>query len=421
MEHRMELLPGVHLTAVQTDKFKTGCFSINFLRPMCRAEASKNALIPSVLLRASERYPDIPSISARLDELYGASMGTLVRKKGEVQLVGFFADFIEDALASEPVFEPMLEFVAEILLHPLTKDGNFVPELVEGEKRNLANAIAARINDKRSYATSQLVKLMCEEEAYGVPRLGELADVQGVDAEGLYAHYRKILAESQVELFYMGRKAPQDVAACLQKTFAALPRAQAFAQVATKQAAAPDMPREVREALDVTQGKLCIGLRTDCTVQDESYPALLMLNAIYGGGVTSKLFQNVREQMSLCYYAGSSIEKFKGVMVVSAGIEFDKYQTAKDEILRQLELCRSGEITDEEFDSARRYILSELKLAKDSPGRLDDFYMGQVVAGLRGTMDELAERVSRVTKDEVAAAARRLRLDTIYFLEGETA
>ena len=219
----------------------------------------------------------------------------------------------------------------------------------------------------------------------------------------------------------MGRKAPQDVAACLQKTFAALPRAQAFAQVATKQAAAPDMPREVREALDVTQGKLCIGLRTGCTVQDESYPALLMLNAIYGGGVTSKLFQNVREQMSLCYYAGSSIEKFKGVMVVSAGIEFDKYQTAKDEILRQLELCRSGEITDEEFDSARRYILSELKLAKDSPGRLDDFYMGQVVAGLRGTMDELAERVSRVTKDEVAAAARRLRLDTIYFLEGETA
>ena len=421
MEHRMELLPGVHLTAVQTDKFKTGCFSINFLRPMCRAEASKNALIPSVLLRASERYPDIPSISARLDELYGASMGTLVRKKGEVQLVGFFADFIEDALASEPVFEPMLEFVAEILLHPLTKDGHFVPELVEGEKRNLANAIAARINEKRSYATSQLVKLMCEEEAYGVPRLGELADVQDVDAEGLYAHYRKILAESQVELFYMGRKAPQDVAACLQKTFAALPRAQAFAQVATKQGAAPDMPREVREALDVTQGKLCIGLRTGCTVQDESYPALLMLNAIYGGGVTSKLFQNVREQMSLCYYAGSSIEKFKGVMVVSAGIEFDKYQTAKDEILRQLELCRSGEITDEEFDSARRYILSELKLAKDSPGRLDDFYMGQVVAGLRGTMDELAERVSRVTKDKVAAAARRLRLDTIYFLEGETA
>lgn len=421
MEQRLELLPGVCLTAVQTDKFKTGCFSINFLRPMCREEASGNALIPSVLLRGSERYPDIPSISARLDELYGASMGTLVRKKGEVQLVGFFADFIEDALAGEPVFESMLEFVAEILLHPLTKDDYFVPELVEGEKRNLCNAIAARINDKRSYASSQLIKLMCPDEPYGVPRLGELEDVQRVDAQRLYAHYRKVLAESQAELFYMGRKDPQDVAACLKKVLAALPRAQAFAQVCTLQGAAPETPREVRAHLDVTQGKLAIGLRTGCTVRDDGYPALLMLNAIYGGGVTSKLFQNVREQMSLCYYAGSSIEKFKGVMVVSAGVEFDQYQKARDEILRQLELCRKGEITDDEFDAARRYILSELKLAKDSPGRLDDFYMGQAVAGLSGTMDDLAGRIARVTKQDVADAACRLQLDTIYFLEGQTA
>lgn len=419
MEQRIEILPGVFLTAVQTDKFKTGCFSINFLRPMCRAEASMNALIPSVLLRASERYPDIPSISARLDELYGASMGTLVRKKGEVQLVGFFADFIEDALAGEPVFVPVLEFMAEILLHPLTKNGHFVPEFVEGEKRNLSNAIAARINDKRSYATSRLLQTMCREEAYGVPRLGEMEDVARVGAEGLYAHYKKVLAESQAELFYMGRKTPHEAAECLQRVLSALPRAQAFMPVGTVQGPAPAAPREVREALDVTQGKLCIGLRTGCTVRDESYPALLMLNAIYGGGVTSKLFQNVREQMSLCYYAGSSIEKFKGVMVVSAGIEFDKYTTAKDEILRQLELCRAGEITDEEFEAARRYILSELKLAQDSPGRLDDFYMGQVVAGLSGTMDELADSVLCVRKDDVAAAARRLQLDTIYFLEGE--
>lgn len=118
MNDRIEILPDVFLTSVQTDKFKTGCFSINFLRPMARSEASQNALIPSVLLRGSERYPDICSISARLDELYGASVGTLVRKKGEMQLVGLFADFIEDALAGEPVFGQVLDFAAELLLHP---------------------------------------------------------------------------------------------------------------------------------------------------------------------------------------------------------------------------------------------------------------------------------------------------------------
>ncbi len=420
MEHRMMLMPGVYLTAVQSDKFKTGCFSINFLRPMSRDEASWNALIPSVLLRGSERYPDIPRISARLDELYGASMGTLVRKKGEVQLVGFFADFVEDALVKEPVFGPMLEFVAEVLLHPLLQDGQFAPDFVEGEKRNLANAIAARINDKRSYAVSQLVRSMCRDERYGVPRLGELADVARADAQRLSAHYRRLLAESQVELFYLGRADAREAAARIKDAFSALPRAHSFTPVSTSQGQAPAQVLEVRESLDVTQGKLAIGLRTGCTAHDESYPALMMLNAVYGGGVTSKLFQNVREQMSLCYYAGSSIEKFKGVMVVSAGIEFDQYQTAKDEILRQLELCRAGQITDEELAAARRYILSELKIAQDSPGRLDDFYMGQAIAGLDGTMNDLAEGIGRVTKDDVVAAARRLQLDSVYFLEGRS-
>lgn len=421
MKERMMVLPGVYLTAVQTDKFKTGCFSINFLRPMCRAEASANALIPSVLLRGSARCPDICSISARLDELYGASMGALVRKKGEAQLTGFFADFVEDELAAEPVFAPMLDFVAQILLEPLLENGVFVQDYVEGEKRNLCNAIAARINDKRSYAVSQLLGIMCRGEAYGVPRLGELEDVDKLDAGTLYAHYRRVLAESQAELFYMGRRTPQEAAEQVRVAFAALPRAEHFLTVTTAPGPAPDAPRYMRAQMDVTQGKLAMGFRTGCTAADAQYPALLMMNAVYGGGVTSKLFQNVREQMSLCYYAGSSIEAFKGVMLVSAGIEFDRYQTAKDEILRQLELCRDGQITDDELESARRYLLSELAMANDSPGRLDDFYVGRAVAGLDGTMDALSSALRGVTKSEVAEAARRLRLDTIYFLEGEQA
>ena len=183
MERRIEILPGVTLTAVQTEKFKTGCFSINFLRPLRREEAAANALIPSVLLRGSERCPDLRSIAARLDELYGASAGTLVRKKGEVQMTGFYADFIEDALAGEPVFAPMLDFIGELLLRPRLEDGCFVRDYVESEKRNLANAIVSRVNDKRTYATSRLIRIMCAGEAYAVPRLGELEDVEAITPE----------------------------------------------------------------------------------------------------------------------------------------------------------------------------------------------------------------------------------------------
>ena len=421
MNHRTQILPGVYLTAVQSDKFKTGCFSLNLLRPMKKEEAAANALIPSVLLRGSVQHPDIASISAKLDELYGASIGTLIRKKGEVQLVGFYCDYVQDEYVQEPVFAPLMEFLSELLFSPRLENGAFPAGVVESEKQNLLNAMLARINDKRSYANSQLLRTMCAGQPYGVPRIGEPEDLDEITPQSLYAHYRQILGTSRVEMFYMGSLAPEQVTEVLRQTLQALPRAGQVVPVGTTPAPAARPVQEKTERLDVTQGKLSLGFFTDITANDPRYPALVLAATVFGGGATSKLFTKVREEMSLCYYAGSSVEKFKGVMLVSSGIETANYETAKKEILNQLEQCRAGNISDYEFDSAKRYILSELKSAADSPGRLDDFYIGNAAAGLDGTLDALAKKIEGITKQEAAAAAKRLTLDTIYFLKGAEA
>ena len=421
MNHRTEILPGVYLTAVQSDKFKTGCFSLNLLRPMKKEEAAANALIPSVLLRGSETCPDIASISAKLDELYGASVGTLVRKKGEVQLVGFYCDYVQDEYVDEPVFAPVMAFLAELLLHPRLENGAFPEAVVDSEKLNLENAMLSRINDKRTYAASQLIRTMCAGQPYGIPRIGEPDDLTEITAKSLYAHYRNLLATSRVELFYMGSLSPEAVAKVLQTVLADLPRAEAFVPVGTTPAPAARPLQEKTERLDVTQGKLSLGFFTDITAKDPRYPALVLAATVFGGGATSKLFTNVREKMSLCYYASASFEKFKGVLSVSSGVEFSKLETAKTEILRQMEACKAGDITDDELESARGYLVSDLKIAMDSPGRLDDYYMGQILLEQDGTMEDLASAIARVTKQEAAEAIQALRLDTIYALEGVTA
>ena len=421
MNHRTEILPGVYLTAVQSDKFKTGCFSLNLLRPMKKEEAAANALIPSVLLRGSETCPDIASISAKLDELYGASVGTLVRKKGEVQLVGFYCDYVQDEYVDEPVFAPVMAFLAELLLHPRLENGAFPEAVVDSEKLNLENAMLSRINDKRTYAASQLIRTMCAGQPYGIPRIGEPDDLTEITAKSLYAHYRNLLATSRVELFYMGSLSPEAVAKVLQTVLADLPRAEAFVPVGTTPAPAARPLQEKTERLDVTQGKLSLGFFTDITAKDPRYPALVLAATVFGGGATSKLFTNVREKMSLCYYASASFEKFKGVLSVSSGVEFSKLETAKTEILRQMEACKAGDITDDELESARGYLVSDLKIAMDSPGRLDDYYMGQILLEQDGTMQDLASAIARVTKQEAANAIQALRLDTIYALEGVTA
>ena len=421
MNHRTEILPGVYLTAVQSDKFKTGCFSLNLLRPMKKEEAAANALIPSVLLRGSETCPDIASISAKLDELYGASVGTLVRKKGEVQLVGFYCDYVQDEYVDEPVFAPVMAFLAELLLHPRLENGAFPEAVVDSEKLNLENAMLSRINDKRTYAASQLIRTMCAGQPYGIPRIGEPDDLKNITAKSLYAHYRDLLATSRVELFYMGSLSPEAVTKVLQTVLADLPRAEAFVPVGTTPAPQARPVQEKTERLDVTQGKLSLGFFTDITAKDPRYPALVLAATVFGGGATSKLFTNVREKLSLCYYASASFEKFKGVLSVSSGVEFSKLETAKTEILRQLEACKAGDITDDELESARGYLVSDLKIAMDSPGRLDDYYMGQILLEQDGTMEDLASAIARVTKQEAADAIQALRLDTIYALEGVTA
>ncbi len=418
MTTNLNLAPNVTLRALQTDKFKTGCFSINLLCPHCAETAALDALLPSVLLRATEHYPDIAAISAHLDELYGASVGTLVRRKGEVKLIGFYGDYIEDAFLpeGESIFGEMVSFLEEIIYHPLTENGCFCTRFAEGEKQNLINAIESELNDKRTYATAQLLRRMCQGEAYGVPRLGTAEAVRAITPQALWTRYQTLLRQARIELFYAGRLTPAQAAAAFSAVFAGRERT-ACIPVQTQLVHQAQTVRECTERLDVAQGKLVMGLRTGITCSDRDYPALLLLNAVYGGCMTSKLFTNVREKRSLCYYASSSLEKYKGVMLISSGIAFADYDAAKSAILQELNDCKTGNISAFELESARRQVLSALRVSLDSPIYLDDFYIGGAVAET-ADIPELMQAVQALQTEDLTAAARKLSLDTVYFLKG---
>ena len=416
---RMMMRPGVWLNYVNTDRFKTGCFSFNLLQPLEYATAAPNALTPSVLLRGCGLCPDMQQISRHLDLLYGASCGTLVRKKGEVQTVGLYADFLEDRYAEgEPVFQSMMQFLRSLMLDPCLEDGGFVEEYLAGEKQNLINTIDSRLNEKRAYAISRLLKHMCAGERYAVPRLGEKETLAQVEGRELYTRWQTLLASSPVELFYLGQQPEQAVLEALEPLIAGLPTGERKAVPPTA-VLCPDRPVQVvEETMDVTQGKLTLGLRTEITAMDPRYPAMMLLNAVFGSGATSKLFEEIREKQSLCYYASSSMDKFKGIMVVDSGIECSNYDVAREGILQQLELCRQGSITQDELETARSYLLSALRTGKDSPGRLDDYAIGQAIAGSGRTMEDLADCLRQVTLDQVVETANTLTLDTVYFLKG---
>ncbi len=419
-----ELFPGVRLTAVHTEKFKSCMLGVRLLAPMAAETASLNALVPQVLRRGTARHPDMEALSAALDDLYGGSIEPLVRKKGETQCVGFTGSFLDDAYApgGEPLLERAAGLMGDLLLRPALEGGTFRPDYVEGEKQNLLSAIRAQINDKRQYAQTRLLEEMCAGEPFGIDRLGSEERAGAITGAALWTQYQALLRDAWIELYYCGSAPLERVKSALSAALDGLPVSDSRIRPARPaEPAAPSASRLAEEALDVTQGKLALGFRTGSAAWDGDYPAMALFNAVYGGTTTSKLFMNVRERLSLCYYASSGLMKYKGILMVSSGVEFDKFQAARDEILAQLRACQEGNFDDQELEGARRSVVSTLMTTLDAQSRLEDYWLGQAAAGLTESPEELARRVEAVTRAQVEAAARKAVLDTVYFLKGKEA
>lgn len=416
----MELQPGVWLTAVQTKKFKSSVLGAQFLAPLTAQSAAVNALTPMVLRRGTAKHPDLESLSAALDELYGGSLEPMVRKKGETQCVGFVGSFLDDAytLNKEQVLEPAAALLSELIGAPYTRDGAFCPDYTRQEKANLIDRIKAQVNDKRQYAQIRVVAEMCAGEPFGVDKLGSMEAVEAITPQTLWEGYQTLLNQARVELYYCGSADPERVQAAFHPLLTMLPEGKRAGLVRPAKKKAPKTPRRVEEALDVTQGKLAMGFRTNCDAWDEHYPALMLVNAIYGGTTTSKLFMNVREKLSLCYYASSGLMNDKDVMLVSSGVEFDKVGQAEGEILSQLYKCQAGDFSDDELEWARRSVVSTLRTTLDTQSRMEDYWLSQSAAGLTEGPDDMAARVEAVTRAQVVEAAQDLTLDTVYFLKG---
>ncbi len=410
--------PGVTLRYVRDARFKQGCFSFQLVRPMGKEEAAKNALLPAVLLRGTRNCPDLRAVTQRLDELYGAAVSPLVRRVGDYQTTGVYCGFMDDrfALPGDRVLAPMLDFLREILLDSPLENGSFLPDFVESEKKNLISTIESDRNDKRAYAIQRLLRTMCAGDSFGIPRLGEIEDVAAITPEDLTAHYREILRTSPMELLYVGSAPQEQVIAAIHPLLDALKRAPMTLPPQT--AFAPGQGRDISETLDVAQGKLCMGFTTPVTNRCEELPAMQMFNVIFGGGMTSKLFQNVREKMSLCYSIDASYYGAKGILLVNAGIDFDKEAVTRQEIITQLEACRRGEISEAEMTAARQALLSFLRSVPDSPGSIENFTSTAALSGLIYSREGYMEALEQVTLDDVVKCAKSVRLNTTYFLRG---
>lgn len=417
-----EIHDRITLNISQTDKFKTNFLSIFFSTPLDAGTSAEYALIPKVLMRASSNYPDMKAINQRLDYLYGANISATTFKRGERQVTAFFVSCLcnEYAFEKMDILKDTILVTKDLLFNPLTKDGGFMPEFVESEKKNQIDFITSQKNNKNQYAITRCQQEMCKDEPFGLSEYGTVEQVQAINEKTLFKAYEKFMATADIDVFFIGRCDSNSLTDQINDMFSSIKRDKvpAFTQEIITHV---DKVTNIEEEMNINQGKLTLGFRTGATLCRENYAAFSLFNEIFGGSPSSKLFMNVREKLSLCYYCRAIAEAHKGLLFVASGIEVENKQKAQDEILSQLEDIKNGKISDAEFSSAVKSLINGYSELNDDPQSLSLWYFNRGLAGVYDTPEEVCEKINSITKEQVVEAAQNVKLDTVYFLKGAKA
>lgn len=414
---RVSSFNGIEVYRINTEKFKTSSIHFFFQDDLTKESVTLNSLAPAVMRRGSQKYPTFGDISKQLENLYGATFDCGVTKKGERHIIQYYTEFLSKRYIPDGTdsFKAALDLLYDIVARPAFENGRFREDYLAQEKDKLRILIEGRVNDKMSYSVDRCMEETCKDEPYGIYDYGFVEDIPDISAETLTNHYRRMLETYPMQVFLAGDISDEDEKAVMDR-LSELKRGnirQLGSGFAEKQ---PKEPRYVTEHMNVTQSKLCLGFRTNTPPDSAEYTALMVYNGVLGGGIHSKLFQNVREKASLAYYSYSRLEKFKGLMVVSSGIEAQNKDKALDIILKQLDDIKRGEISDYELEAAVKSMETGLKSLGDSQLSLVDFYLSQTVSGTGDNLADIIEKTKKVTKHQIIHSAQNIKLDTVYFL-----
>jgi len=412
--NRKEIAGGVFLSTHTDARFKKNRVSFCFFTQLDREKVSARAVVPKILTNSCRRYPDLRSLNARLSALYAASLSDGHSNIGDTECVSVGITVIDDryALDGEKVIEEGINILLDCVFDPLLDgDGAFKQSVVTTEKRTVTDIILAELNEKREYAIKRAVEVLCEGEPYACR-----ATVEGVEAataESIYRAYKEMLETARIEIFCVGRNDFNDAGKVLTAAFSKIRRGSTEDCHSSLSPLKSEVSQRT-EAMDVNQSKMVIGFKSDSGDVD----ALSLMTKIYGGSATSKLFENVREKMSLCYYCWAKYNHCKGTVVAESGVETENIGKAKDEILNQLDLIRNGGFTDEEMSHALLSLQNDLKSLNDKLSGIEMWYLIRIYSCDIVTPEEMFKRYSGVGRERIIKAANSLKLDTVYVLTG---
>lgn len=420
-----EIKKGIKLHIIENDKFKTNLIAVFLSMPITRENVTKNALLSAVLRRGSKNMPTSMQISQEMEEMYGASFDNGLDKTGDNHILKFYLESINDNFLpqkDENMLKTSIEKLLEIVFNPLTEQGKFKEEYVKQEKENIKRIIEGKPDNKARYAFDRCIEEMYKDKPFGLYKYGYIEDLEKIDSKTLYEYYEKMKSECKIDIFVSGN-ITDDVIKMVEENenIKSLQEREVRIIINGIEEKEEVQENEVKEEMDVTQGKLVIGLDLHLQNEEQKYDVLLY-NAILGGTANSKMFQEVREKASLAYTAGSSYVRYKSNIFIKCGIEINNYEKTVEIIRKQLEDMKNGIFTDDDIENAKKGIISTIKSIDDEQDTEITYFFGQELTNNKISLDEYINKIEKITKEDIVKIANSITINTIYFLKNiETA
>lgn len=407
-----ELSKGVSLLTIHDGKFKSNAITVRFLTGFNRRDAAALALIPAVISSCCEKYPTGKEFSQRLSALYGTSVSGSSDQKGDIYEIAFSVDYLDDsfALNGEDISAQACGLLNDCIFSPAIENGGFAKTEFEMRRNDLLDAIDGEINDKISYALNLAYETVYHGEPSAEKYYGTREDVEKITPREAYEVYKRLLETAKVEISFCGCGDYKRLAPFFER-FADGKIRENPAYISYSRC--KQTPARVEKLMNVAQANLVLAFKPQI---HDIYTAQVM-SMIYGGAPFSKLFANVREKLSLCYFCSAMYSEPKGTMFVVSAVEEKNIALAEKEIVNQLSLVADGDFSDDDIASAKLALTSRMKAVGDRVFSLDGWYNLCLKRGEIISPQEYSRRLNNVKREDIAALARDMKLDTVFVLK----
>ena len=415
-------MEGIKIHKIETNQFKTNLYAVFLATPLSRENVTKDALIAAVLRRGTMSIPSQDKISKELEEMYGASFDCGIEKTGDNHIIKFYLEALNEEFLpeKEELTQKCINILLDIVTNPLVENNGFKKEYVDSEKENLKQIINGKIDNKSRYALDRCIEEIFKGEPYGLYKYGYIEDLENITPESLYEYYKKLIQNCKIDIYYSGlfndNKTEEIINKKLQENKIELRKAEYIVNNETTEKKNIEQPKIIEDSMDITQGKLVLGLQINDNNKDSRFAASVY-NAVLGGGANSKLFQNVREKNSLAYTASSSYIRTKNIILVHCGIDIDKYKKALETIKEQLEDMKKGNFTDEDVEDSKKLIISSIKSISAEQDTEITYDYGQELSSEHMTIEEYEEKIQNITREQIIEISNKININTIYFLK----